>query len=267
MESCNLSFSKVTSNVGAIIHGINLRTPITPEIGDFLQQMVQDHGVIFLRDQDLTSDHMKALAVTFGTPAPEPEHPGVTEPVSLGDMHKTKRVTCVWHSDSTFVAVPPIATALRAVQLPPVGGDTCWANMHAAYDALSEPLRSMLDGLTALHSKVGALERLPEFYAQDAERIRKIEAIHPVVLVHPQTGRKALFVNQAWTRHIVELEPAESAHVLALLFEHVKSQDFSMRWRWSPNDVALWDNRTVQHYAVPDYDSARVMQRVVILGE
>jgi taurine dioxygenase len=130
----------------------------------------------------------------------------------------------------------------------------------------------MLDELTAVHSIVPVLQRMEGLTSASTrgeanQRTHGVEHAHPVVRVHPETGRKALFVNEGWTTRIVELSKAESAHVLALLFEHVKSPDFCMRWNWAPNDLALWDNRSVQHYAVPDYDGERVMQRVVLAGD
>jgi taurine dioxygenase len=131
-------------------------------------------------------------------------------------------------------------------------------------------MRHMLDGLTAVHSVLPVMQLLGPEMAEDYQdniRIHGMENIHPVIRLHPESGRKALYVNKAWVTRIVELEPAESDHILALLFEHIKSPDFTMRWRWSPNDLAIWDNRSVQHYAVPDYTSARVMQRVELAGD
>jgi len=154
--------------------------------------------------------------------------------------------------------------ALRAIELPPSGGDTCWGNMYAAYDALSAPLRKMLDGLHAEHTAFKVLPLMG--YTGDGLK-NDLRTIHPVIRVHPETGRKALFVNELWTERIVDLEPAESAHVLALLFEHVKSPLFTVRWRWRVNDLALWDNRAFQHYAVRDYEARRVLQKSLVAGD
>jgi taurine dioxygenase len=142
--------------------------------------------------------------------------------------------------------------------------------MYAAYEALSEPTRRMLAGLTAVHSIEPTYDRMRE-YAQGfrikySER-HAPEQVHPVVLTHPETGRKALYVSETFTTRIVELSSAESSAILKMLFRHVESPNFTMRWKWSPNDVALWDNRSVQHYAVPDYESARIMQRIVLAGD
>jgi taurine dioxygenase len=268
-----LESRRITAAIGAVLEGLDLRRPLAAEEIRVVRQSLLEHGVVFFRGQDLSDARMHAFVSHFGTPIPEPfAGPGIQsqEPVGRWDLGKTKRATSVWHSDTTFVEAPPGLTALRAVKLPPVGGDTCWASMSAAYDALSEPFRRMLDGLTAVHSMVPTLMRMGVFAGERGAtnaQLHGAERVHPVITVHPETGRKVIFVSEAWTTRIVELEPAESAHVLALLFEHVKSPDFSMRWRWTPNDVALWDNRTVQHYAVPDYQGERVMQRVVLAGD
>jgi len=268
----SLNLRRITSATGAVIEGASLRRPLAPETVRFVHQALLDHGVVFFHDQELNTEQMTAFVSNFGTPIPEPfmQTDAPREPVGEANMNGTKRATSVWHTDTTFVAEPPSLTALRAVRLPPIGGDTCWTSMYAAYDALSEPMRQMLDGLTAVHSMIPVLQRMGAAAQMRGETNKLVhggEHVHPVIRVHPETGRKALFVNEGWTTRIVELAPAESAHVLALLFEHIKSPDFMMRWRWQPNDVALWDNRAVQHYAVPDYDSERVMQRCVLAGD
>ncbi len=266
-----LKCRQLTPATGALIEGVDLRQPLAPDLASFIRQAVLDHGVVFFHDQDLSNAQMQAFAANFGTVIPEPmQSPENQVPVVIGDFGKAKRATAVWHTDDTFFAEPSIGTALRAVKLPPVGGDTCWASMYAAYDTLSEPMRNMLDGLTAIHSLEVVFRRMGALAGDRADtHPRKFgaENIHPVVAVHPMTGRKALYVNAAHTTRIVELEPEESAHVLAFLLEHVKSPDFSMRWTWAPNDVAFWDNRALQHYAVPDYNGERIMQRVVLAGE
>jgi taurine dioxygenase len=263
---------RITSSIGAVIEGVDLRDSPAPETVRLLRQALLDHGVIFFHEQSLSDAQMKAFATNFGKPIPEPfaQAEKQPEPVSQSNFGMTKRATSVWHSDTTFVMEPPALTALRAVRPPEFGGDTCWASMYAAYDALSEPMRRMLDGLTAVHSIVPVLRRMGNLAggrAEVNERTHGGEYVHPVVRVHPETKRKALFVNEGWTTRIVELEPAESVQILTLLFEHVKSPDFAMRWHWTANDLALWDNRAVQHYAVPDYRGERIMQRVVIAGD
>jgi alpha-ketoglutarate-dependent taurine dioxygenase len=266
-----LTTRRITSVVGTVIEGVNLREPLSPQTVQFIRQVLLESGVVFFHNQELDDEQMNAFVSNFGRPIPEPFAMVENIPaVSQSDLSKTKRSTSVWHSDTTFVAEPPGMTALRAVRLPEIGGDTCWSCMYSAYEALSEPMRRMLDGLTAVHSMMPVLQRMGNAATARAalnERTHGFEYVHPVVSVHPHTRRKALFVNEGWVTRIVELSSAESTHVLAMLFEHVKSPEFFMRWRWAPNDLAVWDNRSVQHFAVPDYKGERVMQRVVLAGE
>jgi alpha-ketoglutarate-dependent taurine dioxygenase len=292
MTSTMIKVTPVTSAVGAVLDGIDLREPLDEETVRFIRQAWLDHGVIFIHDQDLTEEQLTRFAGYFGRPAPdngEPffraaevtrdqakafvqkfgtldgDHTGKTEVVAAFDTSaaaKSKmRSTDMWHSDTTGVAEPPMATMLRAVTIPSVGGDTLWSSQYAAYEALSPAFREFLDPLTAVHSMmplVGRIRGSVPFSASD------VEVTHPVVKVHPETGRKALYVNETWVTKIVELSDAESAHILAVLFDHLKSPDFNMRWHWTPNDVVFWDNRAVQHYAVHDYDENRQMQRIIL---
>jgi taurine dioxygenase len=159
---------------------------------------------------------------------------------------------------------------LRAAKIPPYGGDTCFASMHAAFDALSLPMQAMLEELTAVHSVapvVASMGGRGEAHVEHSVPLHGREGVHPAVIVHPETGRKALYVSESWVTRIVELAPLEGSAVLRMFYEHVKLPEFAVRWRWSADDVAIWDNRAVQHYAVPDYRSERVMQRVVTEGE
>jgi alpha-ketoglutarate-dependent taurine dioxygenase len=244
-----------------------------------LRQALLDHGVLFFHDQDPTPAELFAFLCNFGEPYVSSygayDRPATAADIGngIGDKAPARRGTACWHTDSPFVAEPPAMTALRAVKLPQLEGDTCggdtlWGSACAAYEALSEPMRALLDGLTAVNSLQPALDvvaadavPLPAVLNMD-----RFVTVQPVVRVHPVTGRKALYVEAASTTRIVELTPAESGHVLALLFEHLKSPDFTMRHRWSVNDIAIWDNCLVMHYAVPDYDGPRVMQRVELAG-
>jgi taurine dioxygenase len=269
----DLEFRPITSSLGAIVEGADLREPLAPEAVRALRRALADRGVVFIQGQDLSAGEMKAFVSQFGTPVVQQFASDAARragPVAQANVESAKHATAVWHADTTFAAEPPMATCLRAVKPPPVGGDTCWSSMYAAYEALSEPMRRMLDGLTAVHSIEPVVKRMGAMgkaYAESTRKLHDAEHAHPVVRVHPETGRKALYVNEGWTARIVELTPAESDRILALLFDHVQSPDFTLRWRWTANDVAFWDNRCVQHYAVPDYDTERVMQRVVLAGD
>jgi taurine dioxygenase len=270
-SSTSMFLRPVTPLVGAEVDGVDLRQPLHPDTVEVLSRALLDHGVLFFRGQALTREQFHSFLCNFGEPIVDPY--SALDPaakiIDESDLSPTRRATAVWHSDSTFLPEPPAITALRAVELPDLGGDTCWASAYAAYETLSSPIRAMLDGLTAVNSLKLALGVLASEGLDRGDHtpvMDGFESIQPVVRVHPVTGRKALFVTAASTTRIVELTPAESAHLLALLFEHVKSPDFAMRHRWSVNDIAVWDNRSVMHYAVPDYEGRRVMQRVVLAG-
>jgi len=178
-----------------------------------------------------------------------------------------------WHSDSSFMEQPALGSVLRAVQLPPLGGDTCWASMYAAFGALSPRMQSMLDGLTALHDIIVPLEKAiagGHSVSANLEEIRRAWPAmeHPVVRRHPVTGRPALYVNNNFTTRILGITKSESDVLLPYLLQHVQRPDFQVRFRWAPGSVAFWDNRVTQHYAVPDYSGhRRIMHRVTLTGE
>lgn len=272
-EGKSLKVRKLTTNVGALVEGVDLTRPLAGDAIAEIRQALLGHGVLFFREQELSDELMGHFVAQFEQPIPEPFASAMNQdakPVGTSNLGPSRHSTSVWHSDTSFVPVPPGLTALRAVEPPEYGGDTCWLSMYAAYDALSEPMRQMLDGLTAVHSMFPTLGRMGVQMAQahsGNEATYGGEVLHPLIRVHPVTGRKALYYSEAGVVRIAELTQAESEHVCALLREHLKSPDFAMRWHWSPNDVAFWDNRSVQHYAVPDYSGSRIMQRVVTQGE
>ncbi len=264
-----LDVQEVTPAVGAVIGGVDLRTPLDDDTVRAIRDAVLEHGVVFFREQDLSREQMLVFMERFGTPCTDPF--SVDQSVSgletIIDMVTLgySPATAVWHIDSSLAPAPASLIALRALEVPPSGGDTCWASMYAAYDALSEPLRDLLDGLTAEHAGSKTLALMGgDSYGFLQEDMRNV---HPAVRVHPETGRKALFVDELWTERIVELAPDESASLLTFLFEHVKKPNFTVRWQWRPNDLALWDNRAFQHYAVNDYTTNRVMQKSLLAGD
>lgn len=263
----------VTSAVGTIVEGADLSQPMDAGQVAFIRRLLTERGVLFFPRQDMTIEQMWDFVGRFGTPWKDDSFgadDNTPADVSIMDSVSTRYGTSIWHTDSSFLAEPPKFTILRAKSLPPVGGDTCWASMTAAYEALPAPVQAMLDGLTAVHTIEVPMERLDEYGEAFGAAFKAVHApsqVHPVVAINPETGKKAVYVTESCTSRIVGLPALISRHLLAMLFEHIKSPDFNLRWRWSPGDVALWDNRTVQHYAVPDYDSSRVMQRIVIKGD
>jgi taurine dioxygenase len=268
-STVSLDCNPITSSVGAVINGADLRQPLSPELKRYLHQAILDRGVLFFRDQSgLTLQELAAFVSNFGALQPDP-FAGEGGPIAKEfNTAGVKEGTALWHADNTFFRKPQVYTGLRSVRLPPVGGDTCWASMCAAYEALSAPLRHALTELTAIHStstSTDAMGKPSDPYAL-ARAPYGDDTAHPVVVVHPETGRKALYVCEANTIRIVELSPVESRHLLSMLFEHIRSPQFATRWTWKPDDVALWDNRTLQHFAVPDYEGERVMQVARTVG-
>jgi taurine dioxygenase len=263
----------LTPAVGAVIEEIDIGAPIDAETLALIRDTVVDRGVVFFPRQAVTIEQLWAFIARFGQPQKEDSF-GTDEDtpadVNVANLAPTRRGTAVWHTDSSFLATPPKFTILRALKLPPLGGDTCWASMTAAYEALPAPLRTMLDHLSAVHAIELPMTRLGDYGGEFEANFLSRHAphqVHPVISVHPETGRKALYVTESCTTRILGFDTLHSRHILAMLFEHIKSPDFNLRWRWTEGDVALWDNRVVQHYAVPDYDSERVMQRIIIKGE
>jgi taurine dioxygenase len=273
----SLTITPLSPALGAQISGIDLSVEINAEQRDAIEQALLKHQVLFFRDQPLTPAQQARFAAHFGDLHIHPIYPNVPETpeVLVLDTAVTDvRDNAVWHTDVTFLATPAMGAVLSAKQLPAYGGDTLWASGIAAFEALSAPLRQMLDGLTATHDFTLSfpLERFGTT-AEDRERWEATRRAnpplsHPVVRTHPVSGRKALFVSEGFTTRINELSEAESKALLALLFAHATRPEFTIRWRWQENDVAFWDNRVTQHYAVDDYrPQRRVMHRATILGD
>ncbi|QSB19984.1 taurine dioxygenase [Pseudomonas sp. 15A4] len=263
--------------LGAQISGIDLNRDLTGEQRNVIERALLDHQVLFFRDQPITPQQQARFAANFGDLHIHPIYPNVPEQpeVLILDTAVTDvRDNAVWHTDVTFLPTPALGAVLSAKQVPAYGGDTLWASGIAAFEALSRPMQTLLDGLTATHdfTRSFPLERFgntAEDLARWEETRRKNPPLsHPVIRTHPVSGRKALFVNEGFTTRINELEAAESEAILKLLFAHGTRPEFTLRWRWQANDVAMWDNRVTQHYAVDDYrPQRRVMHRATILGD
>ncbi|MEZ5374776.1 MAG: TauD/TfdA family dioxygenase [Microthrixaceae bacterium] len=269
----SLDITPLTPHTGALVHGVTLSEAGPDEI-HAIEAAMRTHLVLFFPGQAMEPAQQMRLARQFGEidVAPfGPKHPDVPELTVLDQQAPKDQGADAWHSDNTFLAEPPKYTMLQAVQLPEVGGDTCWANMYQAYESLSAPLRGLLDGLTATHDLTKMLVKAVAQGNSDADlgamSKRYPPEHHPVVRTHPETGRKALFVNGNFTTHIDGLTDPESETILSLLFDTVTSPEFQCRFRWQPGTLAMWDNRCLQHYAVPDYTSRRVMHRFTIAGD
>jgi taurine dioxygenase len=273
----SLTITPLSSALGARISGVDLSRDLTAEQRDAIEQALLKHQVLFFRDQPVTPQQQARFAAHFGDLHIHPIYPNVPEQpeVLILDTAVTDvRDNAIWHTDVTFLPTPALGAVLSAKQLPAYGGDTLWASGIAAFEALSGPMQALLDGLTATHdfTRSFPLERFgntAEDLARWEETRRKNPPLsHPVIRTHPVSGRKALFVNEGFTTRINELEPAESEAILKMLFAHATRPEFTIRWRWQENDVAMWDNRVTQHYAVDDYrPQRRVMHRATILGD
>ncbi len=272
-----LHITPLNPTIGAVIEGVDLSRELTPAQQREIDAALLAHQVLFWRDQPLTPFQQARLAQQFGDLHVHPIYPSVPgqpDVLVLDTAVTDVRDNAIWHTDVTFLAEPAMGAILTAQQVPPFGGDTCWASGIAAFEVLSRPLQTLLDGLTATHdfAKSFPLER----FGSDAQALARWEQTrrqhpplsHPVVRTHPVSGRKALFVNDGFTTHINELSTAESRALLDLLFAHSTRPEFCVRWQWRQGDVAFWDNRVTQHYAIDDYrPQRRVMHRATIMGD
>jgi len=268
----------LTATIGAQLSGFDLSRPQSPQEVADIRAALLEHKVLVFRGQDLTPTAHRDFAATLGelTPA-HPVVPGLDEQhpeiyvLDSGDGGKSP----VWHTDVTFMPRPPLGSVLRAVSLPPVGGDTCWTDLEAAYLALSPHLRSLADRLEAVHDgrkdfEDYLLTRLSgEGGTWEGEKVTSLKpSVHPVVRVHPETGRRSLFVSPGFTTRLLDVTESESHALLGLFFAVIGLPEHTVRHRWSPGDVVVWDNRSTAHYAVDDYgDQNRVMHRVTLRGD
>jgi alpha-ketoglutarate-dependent sulfate ester dioxygenase len=264
--------------IGAQIDDVDLAVPLGEQTRATVVSALERHRVIFFRAQSIGPSELVAFGRQLGTVLPAHPtlagHPEVlelsTETYGPGlDMASVMENR--WHTDATFLAEPPFATILHAVQVPELGGDTGWVNTAAAYEALSEPIRRLIDPLSAVHRNMLHLELGSAQGAALAEQFMGTvhEAVHPVVRVHPTTGDRVLYVNPQFTSHIVGLSNRESRAILAMLFEHMTDPRFSVRFHWEPGSVACWDNRATAHLAAFDLQpgSVRVLHRITLAGD
>jgi taurine dioxygenase len=269
----SIEITPVTAAIGGEVRGVDLREELSDVDVKILRQGLLDHLVLFFRDQHIADEQQLAFARRFGPMHVSPlqtVHQDAPEIVVLNQVYPKGEGADEWHSDNTFLAEPPMASILRAVQLPEVGGDTCFASMYAAYEGLSPAMQSFVDGLRAVHDITNPLKKAIRdgHSSLDLEEMqRKCPPVeHNVVVTHPETGRKALFVNRNSTTHVVGLTDREQEALLPLLFDHVRSPEYQCRFHWEAGSIAFWDNRSVQHYAVADYHERRVMHRATIAG-
>ena len=272
-----LHIAPLSPALGAQISGLDLSQQLTDAQRQAIEQALLTHQVLFFRDQPLTPQQHARFAANFGELHIHPIYPNVPEQpeVLILDTAVTDvRDNAIWHTDVTFLPTPALGAVLSARQVPEFGGDTLWASGIAAFESLSAPMQVLLDGLSATHdfTRSFPLERFgtsPEDIARWEQTRRQHPPLsHPVVRTHPVSGRKSLFVNEGFTTRINELSETESDAMLKFLFSHATRPEFTIRWRWQQHDVAFWDNRVTQHYAVDDYrPQRRIMHRATILGD
>jgi taurine dioxygenase len=259
-----------TALIGAEISGIDLGRPVGPDEFEELDRALLEWKVLFFRDQRITGEQHRDFARLWGELEIHPFLPqgDVPEIVRFEKSVDNAGVENVWHTDVTWREKPALGSILRAVEVPEAGGDTCFADMAAAYDCLPKHIRNRVDGLTAVHDFT-----LPFGLGMDPEKLAEMQAKypaveHPVVRRHPRTGRKTLFVNAIFTTHVVGLDDEDSEALLKVLFRQAAVPEYQVRFKWEPGSIAFWDNRAVQHYAVNDYfPQRRVMERAAILGD
>ncbi|WP_155372549.1 TauD/TfdA dioxygenase family protein [Catellatospora vulcania] len=265
-----LQVSPMTPHIGAEISGVDLSVPAGAALAAELKRALLEWKVLFFRDQHGFDPYsQQVFAGLWGPPEPNPFFPkGDTAGVS----RLAKDATAVgneniWHSDHSFMAAPALGSVLRAVEIPPAGGDTMWADMAAAYDNLSDAMKARIDGLTAVHDWIPSWGQTMTSDQIAALRPGLPAVEHPVVVRHPVTGRRTLYVNEPFTTHIVGMSADESRELLNELVLQARVPEFQVRFRWQPDSVVIWDNIATQHYAINDYYPARrVMERIAIAG-
>ena len=259
--------------VGATIHGIDLSEPLEGDLVAQVRSAWLEHLVLCFLDQPLTADQYMRFAAAVGVPAEYPFVTGLPDYPKIIEVKKlpeeTQNFGGIWHSDTVYLERPPMASMLLAREIPPVGGDTEFANMYLAYDKLPDDLKETIDPLRAVNSSAVADVAKTRADRIDEDKVATaFESEHPVVRTHPETGRKALYVNIAHTVRFVGWTREESRPVLERIFDHQVQDEFVWRLKWQPNMLTLWDNRCLLHNPINDYDGhLRRMHRITLQGD
>ncbi|HXY91254.1 MAG TPA: TauD/TfdA family dioxygenase [Acidimicrobiia bacterium] len=265
----------MSAALGAVVTGIDLRAPSDGDIGA-IHRALLGHGVLFFRGQPLSDDEHLSLAARFGDPAVFPlveRFAGAGNPLGyITDTAESPPDADGWHTDITWIETPPKMAFLQAVAIPERGGDTMWADLYAAYDALSDPMQALCRHLHVVHTVSPVIVEAFRARAGDdlADKIATEfpPVVHPLVRTHPETGRDALFVSGAFMTGIDGMHEDESATVLGFLNRHVEDPNLHVRWSWTPGDLAIWDERCTNHRALSDhYPQFRQMRRCTVRGD
>lgn len=255
--------------IGAEISGVDLAQPLSPETGRDIRNAVLRHGVIFFRNQKMDYERHVALASLFGSPIPDGPFADRPEVIPIkGDGGAKDQSANRWHSDACYQTSPPSVSVLRSIKVPRLGGDTCFSSAVAAYEGLSDEMKERISALRystdILYATRRSVLSTPERYAE--LRLKYPPCEHPVVRIHPDTGAKVLFVNEAYTMGIVGMEEREAMELIRELTDEFRKPEYQVRWKWTPDAIALWDNRAVQHYAVANQASDRYLERISVEG-
>ena len=281
MRYQTIDVKPLSGALGAEISGVDLAKNLSNLAFDEIHQAFLDHQVIFIRDQDLTPTDQAKFGRMFGQLADYPFMQGLAEEGQVFEILKTEQETenfgSAWHSDMSYMERPPLATMLYAREIPETGGDTLYASTYHAYEALSDGMKAMLDGVIGVNSAdppSAPGRRAQKFKDHAAMASTNVDhaidytAEHPIVRTHPETGRKALYLNAVHTHHFKDMTEAESKPLIDYLAQHITRPEFTARFRWSVGAVAVWDNRCAQHYAINDYAGRRRrMHRLTIQGD
>ena len=270
-----MEVERISGALGAKIHGVSLKEELPGKTVADIRRAFLEHGVIFFHDQSLSPAQFMAFARRMGKPIEYPFVRGIDgfpEIIEVKKLeHERQNFGGVWHSDTTYLAEPPMGSMLLAREVPPYGGDTEFANQYAAYEALSEGMRRLLQGMIAVNGSAKAnvtRTREDRIKVDGKADAQELVAEHPVVRTHPETGRKALYVNTAHTVRFAGMTEEESAPLLDFLFRHQVKPEFTCRFQWRVGSLAFWDNRCAQHNPVNDYHGhRRVMHRITLAGE
>jgi taurine dioxygenase len=265
---------RIAGSLGAEIHGVSLKEGLSEKNAEAIRRALLEHLVIFFRDQELTPAQFMAFARHMGKPVEYPFVKGIDgfpEVIEVKKLeHERVNFGGIWHSDTAYLAQPPMGSMLLAREVPPHGGDTLFASQYAAYEALSEGMRALLDGLRAENdsAKANATRTREDRIKTDGKAEQPLVAEHPVVRTHPETGRKALYVNTGHTTRFAGMTQDESRPLLEFLFQHQVKPEFTCRFQWRVGSLAFWDNRCAQHNPVNDYHGhRRVMHRITLAGD
>ena len=276
-ESRSLPFevNRLSPTIGGELLGVDLRQDLTSEVKDLIYEALLVYKVIFFRDQDLTTDQHIHFSKNFGDLEVHPFAPfkdGYPEVLKITHNEKSRGRENTWHSDVTWRKEPSLGSVLRMLEKPENGGDTLFSNMYAAYDDLTDEVKQKLEGAVAVHDFVGFRKRL----IKEGKSPKEIEAFnkkfpmpeHPVFRTHPDTGKKVIYVNRAFTQYIKGWEEDESKDMLDFLYSRASTPEYQCRFAWENNSIAFWDNRACQHYANSDYwPQIRRVERVTIIGD